>query len=86
MVEEDYLGLFRAAGSVEITPLRRFDYFAASASADTRRIVAALGAQSIEVTMRKPGSPSRAGARPRPERHRLSTDGPNMLAFREHGR
>jgi arsenite methyltransferase len=54
MVEEDYLGLCRAAGFADIAVLRRFDYFAASISADTRRIAASLGARAIEVTMRRP--------------------------------
>ena len=45
-LEDDYVDLFRERGfTVEV--LNRFDYFAASPSADTREIAAALGAQSI---------------------------------------
>lgn len=54
VVEEDYLALFRAAGFVDAAVLRRFDYFSASASAETRRIATALGAKAIEFAMRKP--------------------------------
>jgi len=51
LTEEDYLDLFRAAGFSNVTVLRRFDYFSGSASADTRKIAAALGAKAIEITM-----------------------------------
>jgi arsenite methyltransferase len=53
-VDEDYLDLFRSAGFEGVTVLRRFDYFAGSASADTRRIAAALGGRAAEITMQKP--------------------------------
>lgn len=54
VVEEDYLAMFGAAGFVDVAVLRRFDYFAGSASAETRRIAAALGAKTVEIAMRKP--------------------------------
>jgi SAM-dependent methyltransferase len=50
-VDEDYLDLFRAAGFDGVSVLRRFDYFSGSASADTRRIAAALGGRAAEITM-----------------------------------
>jgi SAM-dependent methyltransferase len=53
-VDEDYLDLFRSAGFVGVSVLRRFDYFSGSASADTRRIAAALGGRAAEITMQKP--------------------------------
>jgi arsenite methyltransferase len=56
-VDEDYLDLFRSAGFVGVTVLRRFDYFSGSASADTRRIAAALGGRAAEITMQKPTAP-----------------------------
>jgi SAM-dependent methyltransferase len=53
-IEDDYLRLFCAAGFADVAVLHRFDYFAASVSAETRRVAVALGAAAIEVTMRKP--------------------------------
>jgi len=53
-VDEDYLDLFRSAGFEGVSVLRRFDYFSGSASADTRRIAAALGGRAAEITMQKP--------------------------------
>jgi arsenite methyltransferase len=53
-IEEDYLGMFRAAGFTEIALLRSFDYFAASSNPDTRRVAAALGAKAIEIWMSRP--------------------------------
>jgi arsenite methyltransferase len=53
VVEEDYLEMFRLAGFTDIVALRNFDYFAGSASPETRRIAAALGAHALEMTMRK---------------------------------
>lgn len=53
-IEEDYLDLFRMTGFAEVTVLRRYDYFSGSASADTRRIAAALGGKAVEITMRRP--------------------------------
>lgn len=54
-IEDDYLDLMRSAGFAGVTVLRGFDYFAGSASPDTRRIAAGLGAKAIEITMRRPG-------------------------------
>lgn len=54
VVEEDYLDLFRQVGFADVTVLRAFDYFAGSASADTRRIAAGLGAHAVEIAMRRP--------------------------------
>lgn len=54
VVEEDYLDLFRATGFTDVNVLRRFDYFAASASPETREIATALGARAAEMTLRKP--------------------------------
>jgi arsenite methyltransferase len=53
-IEEDYLDLFRAAGFTDLSVLRRYDYFAGSASHDTRRIAGALGGKAVELTMRRP--------------------------------
>jgi SAM-dependent methyltransferase len=53
-IEEDYLDLFRMTGFAEVTVLRRHDYFSGSASADTRRIAAALGGKAAEITMHRP--------------------------------
>jgi SAM-dependent methyltransferase len=52
--EEDYLTLFSRAGFAHIRVLRSLDYFSASASPDTRRVAASLGAKAIEIAMRKP--------------------------------
>ena len=52
-VEQDYLGLFRTAGFANVTVLRSFDYFSGSASADTRKIAAALGAKAVEIIMER---------------------------------
>lgn len=53
-LEDSYLDLFARTGLTDITVLRRFDYFAASNSAHTRKIAGSFDAASIEVTMRKP--------------------------------
>ena len=45
-LEHDYIDMFRSCGFA-VTVLSRFDYFAGSASAETREIAAALGAQSL---------------------------------------
>lgn len=46
VLEEDYVGMLRAAGlSIEV--LSRFDYFAGSSSGDTRRAAQGLGAHTI---------------------------------------
>lgn len=54
-IEDDYLAMFREAGFENVEVLRSFDYFAASANDDTRRIASALGARAIEIRMSKPG-------------------------------
>jgi hypothetical protein len=61
MIEEDYVDLLRWAGFGEVEILRRYDYFSASSSGDTRRIAAALSAKAAELRMRKPAE-ARAGA------------------------
>jgi SAM-dependent methyltransferase len=53
LVEDTYLGLIRSAGLQDVTVLRAFDYFAGSASPETRRVAAALGAKAIELTARR---------------------------------
>jgi arsenite methyltransferase len=53
-IEDDYLEMFRTAGFTDLTVLREFDYFAGSASADTRRVASGLGAKAIELRMSKP--------------------------------
>lgn len=53
LVEGDYLDLFRAAGFADLRVTRHFDYFSGSASADTRRVAAALGAKAVEITMQR---------------------------------
>jgi SAM-dependent methyltransferase len=45
--EGDYLDLFRTAGLVEVEQLCQLDYFAGSASAETRKVAASFGARSI---------------------------------------
>ena len=46
VLEDDYVAMLQAAGlSIEV--LSRFDYFAGSASADTRRVARGLGAHTI---------------------------------------
>jgi SAM-dependent methyltransferase len=52
-LEEDYLALFRSVGIVSVNLLRRHDYFAGSASADTRRVAQSLGAKAIELRICK---------------------------------
>lgn len=51
--EESYLDTIRAAGFAEVTVLRRWDYFAASTSAATRRVAETLGAVAIELKLEK---------------------------------
>jgi SAM-dependent methyltransferase len=53
-LEDDYLDLLRSVGFAEVSVLRRFDYFSASSSADTRRFAGALGARAAEITLRRP--------------------------------
>lgn len=46
IIEEDYLGLLRAAG-LDVEILRTFDYFAGSVSGATRRAAHSLGAHAV---------------------------------------
>ncbi|HEX2258038.1 MAG TPA: MerC family mercury resistance protein [Afifellaceae bacterium] len=71
-VDEDYLALFRETGFEAVTVLREHDYFAASPSADTRRIASGLGARTMEIAMRRraeaPGRLTRLAHRLHPRR------------------
>lgn len=51
--EEDYLRLFRSAGFREVAVLSRHDYFAASASAETRKVAGSFGAHACILTALK---------------------------------
>ena len=51
--ESAYLDLFRAAGLVEVETLGRFDYFAGSSSAETRKVAGSFGAAAIVMRARK---------------------------------
>jgi SAM-dependent methyltransferase len=53
LVDQDYLDQFRTAGFTNVTVLRSFDYFSGSASSDTRKVAAALGAKAIEIAMQR---------------------------------
>lgn len=46
VLEDDYAAQLRAAG-IEVEVIARFDYFAGSASADTRRVAHGLGAHAV---------------------------------------
>lgn len=48
-LEDVYVNMFSSGGFAMVEVLSRFDYFAASSSADTREIAAALGAQSLVI-------------------------------------
>jgi len=50
LLEEDYVELFRSSGFAGVATLRRFDYFSASANADTKRVAQSLGAMTIELS------------------------------------
>jgi ubiquinone/menaquinone biosynthesis C-methylase UbiE len=50
-LQHDYVELFHSSGFAEVTVLREFDYFSASASADTRRVAQSLGAKAIELSI-----------------------------------
>lgn len=52
--EAEYVDVLRTTGFTRITVGRHFDYFAASASPDTRKIAHGLGAVSVVFTMRRP--------------------------------
>jgi len=47
MEEQDYLGLFREVGFREVKALSHLDYFAASASKETRDVAASFGAITV---------------------------------------
>jgi ubiquinone/menaquinone biosynthesis C-methylase UbiE len=62
-VDEDYLRLFRDAAFEGVTVLRDYDYFAHSASAETREIARRFGARAVEIAMRRgERAPSRLAA------------------------
>lgn len=46
-VEDTYLGMFRAAGFMDVEVLQRFDYFSGSSSRETRSVASSLGAHAI---------------------------------------
>ena len=52
-LEEDYVELFRSVGFADPVILRRYDYFAGSASTDTRRVAHSLGAMAVELRICK---------------------------------
>jgi arsenite methyltransferase len=52
--EDDYLELFRAAGFEGVEVIESRDYFAGSASAETRNLAASLGGHAIVMRARKP--------------------------------
>jgi ubiquinone/menaquinone biosynthesis C-methylase UbiE len=52
-LEEDYVELFRSVGFASAVILRRYDYFAGSASTDTRRVAHSLGAMAVELRICK---------------------------------
>ncbi|WP_366653694.1 MerC family mercury resistance protein [Fodinicurvata sp. EGI_FJ10296] len=60
-VDDDYLALFEEAGFTDIEVLASRDYFAESASPDTRQIASTLGARSIDVRMQRPVSAGQPG-------------------------
>jgi arsenite methyltransferase len=51
--EGNFLGLFRDAGLVDVELLSRLDYFAGSPSAETRKVAASFGAQTLVVRAAK---------------------------------
>jgi arsenite methyltransferase len=54
--EHYFLDLLRAAGLTEVEPLSRLDYFAASPSAETRKVAASFGARTLVLRATKPVS------------------------------
>jgi SAM-dependent methyltransferase len=62
--ESNFLDLFRAAGFTDVELLSHLDYFAGSPSAETRKVAASFGAQTL--VMRAMKQPD-AGALPLPE-------------------
>lgn len=53
--QDDYLALFERAGFRELTVIREWDYFSASADADTRAVAARYGAHTLVLTGTRPG-------------------------------
>ena len=53
--EAEYLELFRAAGFGPVEILSRQDYFAASTSAETRKVAGSFGAHAFVLRVSKPG-------------------------------
>jgi arsenite methyltransferase len=47
--EDNFLDLFRAAGLVDVKVLSHLDYFAASPSAETRKVAASFGARALVI-------------------------------------
>lgn len=45
--QDDYLGLFRAAGFADVEQLHELDYFAGSPSTETRKVAASFGARAL---------------------------------------
>jgi hypothetical protein len=54
--EGDYLELLRAAGFRDLEVLTRHDYFAASSSAETRKVARSFGAHAMVLKALKPGA------------------------------
>jgi arsenite methyltransferase len=52
--EDDYVTMLEELGFSEVARLRGLDYFAASSNADTRKVAASFGAQSIVLRAAKP--------------------------------
>ena len=57
--ERDYLSLFRDVGFVDVEVLSRQDYFAASASTETRKVAASFGAHAFVLRASKPHEAAR---------------------------
>lgn len=53
MTDQDFLELLRASGFGDIEILRRYDYFAASSSEETRQVAASFGAISMVIRARR---------------------------------
>jgi arsenite methyltransferase len=56
--EEDFLTMLRDSGLAQVEVLNRLDYFAASSSAETRKVAAGFGARSVVIRARKSTSPA----------------------------
>jgi len=54
--EDDYLNLLREAGFTAVEVLSRHDYFAASGSAETRKVAGSFGAHAFVLKALKPGA------------------------------